>query len=404
MFSGLEAAPALLLAVSGGPDSMALMLLVARWAQSLAAAPALHVATVDHGLRPASAAEAALAAAAAARLGLPHATLRWIGEKPATRIQERARAARYALLAAHAERIGAAKILTAHHADDQAETVLMRLVRGSGIGGLAGMRRETRLSPGITLVRPLLDVPKAELVALCHAGGIEIVDDPSNRDPAYARVRLRGEAAALARLGLDHTALLRLARRAARAEDALEAEAARAEVACNPRRSGAAQPNPEPRSGATALRGVLVQSLGSGISPSACPGTTESAGTGLAPSVEMSLDAHRSIAPEILLRLVRRAVERLAPAPLRLERLETLTEVLGRALREGRPHRATLGRARVVLAADGTLSIVPAPPRRRGLARTAGGRPRLRPYRRASCTLLAMLSAGLTFVDVREAS
>lgn len=323
-FAGLEAAPALLLAVSGGPDSMALMWLAARWAAALPHAPKLHVATVDHGLRRESAAEAGLVAAAARTLGLPHATLAWTGDKPRTRIQERARAARYALLAAHARSVGAPKILTAHHADDQAETVLMRLTRGSGIGGLAGMRRETPLEPDVALVRPLLDVPKDALVALCAAAGLATVDDPSNRDPAYARARLRGRRAELAGLGLDPPALLRLARRAARADDALEAEAARV---------AAALPS----------EGDALQLAGSDLQP------------------------------EILLRLLRRRIEAIAPGRLRLERLERLTEALAAALAGGRPHRATLGGARIVLGADASLAVTPAPARR--VHRAAQGDP-----------------------------
>ena len=318
-FAGLEASPALLLAVSGGPDSMALMLLASRWAASLGSTPpALHVATVDHGLRPESAAEATLVAAAAAKLGLPHATLAWTGEKPRTRIQERARAARYDLLAAHARALGAPKILTAHHADDQAETVLMRLTRGSGIGGLAGMRRETPLAPGMTLVRPLLDVPKADLVALCAEAGLAPVDDPSNRDPAYARARLRGQQAELDRIGLDRAALVRLARRAARADAALEAEVDRV--------------------------GASITQRGDG-----------------------GLDlAGRDLPLEILLRLLRRRIEAVVPdaGRLRLERLERLAEALAAALHGGRPFRATLGGARIVLGVDAGLAVTPAPARR----------------------------------------
>ena len=316
-FAGLEASPALLLAVSGGPDSMALMHLAARWAASLDLKPTLHVATVDHGLRPESAAEAALVAAAAAKLGLAHATLAWTGDKPRTRVQERARAARYALLAAHARAVGAPNMLTGHHADDQAETVLMRLTRGSGIGGLAGMRRATPLAADVTLVRPLLDVPKDRLVALCAEAGLASVDDPSNHDPAYARARLRRQQAELTRLGLDRDALLRLARRAARAESALEAEVDRVAATLPPTPGG--------------LR------------------LTD-----------------RDIQPEILLRLLRRRIDAAGPAAglLRLERLERLTNALADALRQGTPHRATLGAARIVLGADAALVVTPAPARR----------------------------------------
>ena len=321
IFHGLASAPAVLLAVSGGPDSMALLLLASRWGATTAA-PTIHVATVDHGLRRDSAAEAALVADVAARLGLPHATLAWTGAKPTTRILERARAARYALLSAHAKEVDATHVLTAHHADDQAETVLMRLARGSGIGGLAGMRRETPLAPGITLVRPLLDVPKTALVALCEAEGLACVDDPSNRDPAYARARLRAEGTRLAALGLDRAALVRLAHRAARADAALEGETDR------------------------------VAAL---VAPD--------------PAVTANLADYREIEPEILLRLLRRLVERAVPGtgPLRLERLETLAEAVAASLIERQAHRATIGGARIVLGADAALAVSPTPLRRRGI-------------------------------------
>ena len=121
--------PAILIAVSGGPDSMALLWLAARWAR-FAGRPRVEAATVDHGLRPEARAEAQMVARAAKQWGVRHHILPWRGEKPVTRMQERARAARYALLEACAHRIGARVVLTAHHADDQAETVLFRLLRG----------------------------------------------------------------------------------------------------------------------------------------------------------------------------------------------------------------------------------------------------------------------------------
>jgi tRNA(Ile)-lysidine synthase len=208
--------PALLLAVSGGPDSTALLLMAAGWAGG----PALHAATVDHGLRPESAAEAQVVADLCAKLGVPHRTLRWQGDKPATRLQERAREARYALLEAEAQRVGARIVVTAHHLDDQAETVLMRLARGSGVAGLAGMAGRTRRG-AIEIARPLLSLRKSELIALCEARGVAYARDPSNADPRFARPRLRRLAETLAAEGLDAAALARLARRAASAEDAL---------------------------------------------------------------------------------------------------------------------------------------------------------------------------------------
>ncbi len=135
----------ILAAVSGGPDSVALLALLADWAKSNGRGIRVFAATVDHGLRPESAQEAADCGRLAAQLGIPHAVLRWEDPKPATGLQESARIARYGLLAAHARSIGATHVATAHHADDQAETVLMRLAAGSGIAGLAAMRETTRL-------------------------------------------------------------------------------------------------------------------------------------------------------------------------------------------------------------------------------------------------------------------
>ncbi len=216
--------PALLLAVSGGPDSTALLLMAAE-----GAGPKLFAATVDHGLRPESAAEAAAVGRLCARLGVPHATLRWEGEKPRARLQERAREARYNLLGAEARRVGARVIVTAHHLDDQAETVLFRLARGSGLAGLAGMAARTRRAD-IEIARPLLAIPKGELVAYCVARDVAYADDPANKDPRFARPRLRGLAATLAAEGLDAKALARLARRAARVETALARQTEAAEA------------------------------------------------------------------------------------------------------------------------------------------------------------------------------
>ncbi|MDR3462528.1 MAG: tRNA lysidine(34) synthetase TilS [Beijerinckiaceae bacterium] len=327
LFAGLETAPGLLLAVSGGPDSIALMLLAAQWAELAGhAAPRLHVATVDHGLRAEARAEAEAVAAAAAKLGLPHVVLTWTGPKPKTRIQERAREARYALLAAHAQGIGATHVVTGHHADDQAETILFRLGRGSGPGGLVGMKRESAVAPGIVLARPLLGLAKAQLIGICEEAGHAFADDPSNHDPSYARVRLRAARDALARLGLETPTLVRLGARLARAEDALEAETRRcltlAEAAWETGRFTAK----------------------------------------LAPLEDAK--------PEILIRLLRHALEGLNPGgkPPRLDRLETLAENLGASLRAGTALRATLHGTCVTFSRDTRLVIAPEPPRRRGRA------------------------------------
>jgi tRNA(Ile)-lysidine synthase len=174
-------------AVSGGPDSLALLLLAA------AARPGrIEAATVDHGLRPESAGEAAMVADICRQLGLPHRTLLadW-PEPPAANVQAAARAMRYRLLNEWAIDRHLDVVATAHHADDQAETLLMRLLRGAGASGLGGTRARRALSEQVVLVRPLLGWRKVELAALVTTAGLEAVDDPSNRDPKHDRSRIR---------------------------------------------------------------------------------------------------------------------------------------------------------------------------------------------------------------------
>lgn len=215
------------LAVSGGSDSMALMVLVARWAGS-GRAPAdlvIEVATVDHGLREGSAQEADWVAERARSLGFRHTTLAWSGEKPQSAVQEEARAARYALLTAHAQAgPQPAAIVTGHTADDQAETLVMRLGRGSGLDGLAGMSpaRPLMADDSVMLVRPLLGVSKAALQGLLARAGATWLDDPSNERLDFERVRLRTAQPHLEALGLSNAKLALSARRLARAREALE--------------------------------------------------------------------------------------------------------------------------------------------------------------------------------------
>ncbi|WP_201863026.1 tRNA lysidine(34) synthetase TilS [Microvirga soli] len=223
LFSSLNNASGILAAVSGGPDSIALMHGLARWA-AIGQHPPIYVATVDHGLRPEAAEEAALVAREAALLNLPHRTLTWAGQKPVTGIQEAAREARYRLLVEHAREAGASHLVTAHTLDDQAETVMMRLSRGSGLSGLAGMRRDTDRQ-GIRHLRPLLGLPKSHLLDLCRRNGWRFVTDPSNADERYARVRWRGLMPLLAAEGLTAERLARFAERAARADEALDLKA-----------------------------------------------------------------------------------------------------------------------------------------------------------------------------------
>ena len=174
----------LLVAVSGGPDSVALLLL----ARALLGDRCL-AATVDHGLRAESAGEAAWVARLCAERGIEHALLAAPLPDRAGRtanLSARARALRYRLLADHATRTGAARIATAHHADDQAETLVMRLNRGAGIAGLAGIRARSG-----AVVRPLLGWRRAELAAIVADAGIAAIDDPSNADDRFDRARLR---------------------------------------------------------------------------------------------------------------------------------------------------------------------------------------------------------------------
>lgn len=174
--------------MSGGPDSVAMLLLFHEVAPRN-----FCVATVDHGLRPESADEAVMVAALCAERSIPHRTLA-LSLAKGSGVQARARAARYAALVQWARTEGLGAIATAHHADDQAETMVMRLNRGAGLRGLAGMRAISIVpdSPDIALVRPLLSWSRRELRAVVEAAGVAAADDPSNRDATYERVRVRG--------------------------------------------------------------------------------------------------------------------------------------------------------------------------------------------------------------------
>jgi tRNA(Ile)-lysidine synthase len=217
----LTAGTRIAVAVSGGPDSLALLNLVAHAFPDQSAA-----LTVDHGLRAASAAEAATVAALCGTLGIPHAILPWCGSKPGANIQAAARTARYALMGAWCAAHGVSLLLTAHHADDQAETLLMQLQRGSGVAGLAGIRTARPLVPGVTLVRPLLKLRRTDLAAIVKNAGWVPVDDPSNADPRYGRTRIRALLAANPGFDVAHMALA--AAHLAEAEAALDWAAARA--------------------------------------------------------------------------------------------------------------------------------------------------------------------------------
>lgn len=215
-FVPYEAEPHLAVAVSGGADSVALLHLAVAW--SKANAGSVTALTVDHGLRAEAADEARWVADLCNRLGIRHEILAWCDEKPATGLQAAARVARYRLLDAWCRDEGVLHLLAAHHADDQAETVLLRMEKGSGPDGLAAMSPVRELA-NCRLLRPLLDFPKARLVATLETLGEDWIEDPSNRNPAFARVRIRrGIRAAM----LDTAGLTQGAGRMRQARAALE--------------------------------------------------------------------------------------------------------------------------------------------------------------------------------------
>jgi len=335
LFSGLEGLRGLLLAVSGGSDSTALLVIAARWAEGLKkgrkGAPKLLAVTIDHGLRPESAREAAAVKRFARRLGVPHRTLRWRGKKPKSGLQEAARIARYRFLAQAAAHAGYEHILTAHTLDDQAETVLFRLARGSGLTGLAGMAYAVPIPLGedaaLFLIRPLLSVSKARLIATLKNAGVDHNEDPTNQDPRFARARLRALMPHLAREGLDARGLARLAVRMRRAEATVEFAVA-------------------------AARSALA------------PGPWREGGPIVFETVQFN-----ELPAEVALRLLGRAIAHAGDeGPVELGKLEWLYD----ALRQSRvPIRRTLAGALVTLG-RGRLIVERAPPRRRRNGGRAG--------------------------------
>lgn len=203
------------LAVSGGVDSMALMHITQRLA-GVDGIGRVIAATVDHGLRPESAQEARFVAQEAHKIGIEHVTLTWEGPKPAAGIQAAAREARYRLLVdfcVHAGGAGSTTLATAHTLDDQAETVIMRLARGSGVEGLSGIAPVTQRPGRIALTRPLLGLPKARLAATMELWNKPWLDDPSNQNDSFERVRVRRGLLALDELGVSSEAIACSARR-----------------------------------------------------------------------------------------------------------------------------------------------------------------------------------------------
>jgi tRNA(Ile)-lysidine synthase len=341
LFADWKAAPAIVLAVSGGPDSIALMWLAARWRRTLARGPRLVAVTVDHGLRAEAAREAREVKRLARSLDLPHRTLRWTGAKPKSGLPAAARDARYRLLVQAARQSRATHILTAHTRDDQAETLLMRLLRGSGIAGLAAMAREVERE-GVRLARPFLNISKSQLIATLSKAKIEFSEDPSNHDITFTRPRLRTVMPALVAEGGDARNLARLAWRLARANAAVEvlADGAERYLALTNRRS-------LQRGGDT---GALV-------------------------ATTFDAKAFAAMPDEIRLRLLLRAISRFGhEGPAELGKVEALLTALDRTAAENAARRRpklrspklkqTLAGALVSLI-NGRIRIEAAPSRRR---------------------------------------
>jgi len=341
LFADWRGVPAVVLAVSGGPDSIALMWLAARWRRALARGPRLIAVTVDHDLRPGAAAEAREVKRLARSLDLPHRTLRWTGPKPRTGLPAAARAARYRLLAQAARASDATHILTAHTRDDQAETLLMRMLRGSGIAGLAAMARESERD-GLRLARPFLDVSKSQLIATLRKAKVGFADDPTNRDTGFTRPRLRTLMPVIAAEGGDTRNLVRLASRLARANAAVEVLVDGAERYL-------------------ALRDR--QALHSGFN-------AKTFDAGRLDAKTFDAKTFAAMPDEVRLRLLLRAIDRVGhEGPAELGKVEALLSALDRAGAENNPGRQprlkqTLAGALISLI-DGRIRIEPAPPRRR---------------------------------------
>lgn len=217
-------------AVSGGPDSMALAHMVMGWTKDNN--KEVHIITVNHGLRPESVDEAKMVSDWAANQNITHQILNWEGDKPEAGIMEAARASRYDMMAEYCTQNDIGILFVAHHLDDQAETFLIRLAKGSGLDGLAAMNEQRRYNKGVIIIRPLLDIPKQDIISYCDKNKISYVQDPSNENEDYMRPRLRQSMAVLAQEGLTNKRLAMTAKRLARARKSLEILAAAAYGAC----------------------------------------------------------------------------------------------------------------------------------------------------------------------------
>lgn len=373
MDAGCAACPrgghAFVVALSGGADSMALCHMAARWAACRSArgqATHIYAVTVDHGLRPHSAQEARdVGAAVAGFAALSHhvQTLRWPDGVPVQKVMEQARAARYAALAGFCDAHGVGGILLGHHRDDQAETVLFRLAKGSGIDGLGGMRAVQRLGghmqgpvtqeperakerpgerPGerdVWLVRPLLDCGHEDLVAYCAAHGLKWVEDPSNLNEAFARPRLRGAREVLEREGLSAKRLAVTAGRLARAAAALDVWAQ--DVFGAALMSGGAEKN---MAGGAGMNGTQGAAMGADLGATVGAAMGAMCGEGAADGRRVVLDWDRlaAVPEEITLRCLQKAMEAVGPQRVYAARLEKV-EMLCARMRGTGFRRACLG-------------------------------------------------------------
>ena len=216
-------------AVSGGADSMALSLLLAEYARRNQCA--LIAVTVDHGLRPEAANESKMVANWMRSRDIEHHILRWDAGKPQSNIQDQARAARYRLLSDFCLSRDIGYLCLGHHHDDQAENFMIRLARGSGVYGLAAMPKLARRL-GVNILRPLLDIPKSRLIETLQAHGQPWIEDPSNQNTDFTRVKFRKSIPALFDLGLTPERIVKTAESMARAKTALSHYTALAKQQC----------------------------------------------------------------------------------------------------------------------------------------------------------------------------
>jgi tRNA(Ile)-lysidine synthase len=214
-----EPCTAIAVAVSGGGDSLALTLMLQKWTK--ARGISLIALTVDHGLRPESKIEAEKLGIFLSARGIPYKILSWAGEKPKTHVQEMARQARYRLLVGACRAENISTLALAHNLEDQVETFWMRLAHGSGLDGLSGMAA-ARDVEGIQMIRPVLSFSRQELRDFCRAEGAAYIDDPSNQDEKYLRVRLRGFEDMLAAEGFTPQRLVQTMRKLSESRGAIE--------------------------------------------------------------------------------------------------------------------------------------------------------------------------------------